>query len=348
MRSTDEKKKPVKIRNLKSKNAKIQHLSACNGNFNVLDADSIKFSEAEINTLDVQNLTLGGRNVNCLLTQPAVETDIATFVPLETPPPRNVNQTVYEALIQNALTNQQELQNRIFIGRNDIKEYLNTVGCPPSCPPLPDEPVPLQVYGALTQPIFREFACDTNNPEAGKNKQLTTAVNFNLQVDYHPQEAQSVDNRVVSVLVQLGYINPESPPNDPEVIIDEIFIANRQFTPTLDVEYGENFANVINIPSQILLRAVFAMPDANNTGAVQMVVYKEQGLCIWKAVGDGFECRQDETNNLNSQALYQTQTSFPCPTGQKEYVDKYQTKCIPCSDPCQGPDAVCGECNEEE
>lgn len=307
----------------------------------------LKAFAAKIKNLDVENLSLGGRNVNCLLSQNAVKTEVNTFVPLDAPAPSNVNPLVYQALVENANANGQDLQNRLYQGRTNLNSFLTSYPCPTSCPPPTTSVVPMNVYGALTKPIFERMSC---GDQCGCDKvnylnNFTSAMNFNLQAYYNLEETQAVDARVVSVLIQVGYIDPESPPNDPQVIITEVFVANKQFYPTLDTEYGENFANKISIPSDLVASAAFAMPDPNNTAAVQMVVYKEQGICIWKASGDGFECRGGGGNTQNASASSDVQSQIPCPRGQRQALDKdtNRTFCLGCNAPCPNP-LSCAPC----
>lgn len=359
--SSDDVKRQRKwerVKNLKTKRVRVQNLKTCTSRMqtaeiNLADIHSAKINDAEIANLDIQNITLNGKSLKCILNQTPVKTHNATFLPLDAPAPKNVNQIVYDALIQNALADAESLQERIFEGRTFIKKYLDRYPCPPSCPPISCSPVPLDIYGALTQPVFRRIYCDTLETNNGQSfipanpndylTQLTTAVNFNLQVDYLLEEAEAVDARVVSVLVQLGYIDPESPPDDPQVVITEVFIANKQFYPTLDIEYGENFANTINLPSNLLATAAFAMPDPNNTAAIQMVIYKEKGLCIWKAVGDGFECRDGGSSTDNPEAHVQTQHFLPCDPGYRPEIIYGHSICRECSKPCLAG-SICGTC----
>ena len=112
-------------------------------------------------------------------------------------------------------------------------------------------------------------------------RSVNTAATFNLQCTYLLEKANSIDARVVSVLVQIGAYDPLTN----SVLIEEIFIANKQFYPTLDTLYGENFANTISIPTSILNYALARSKNPNKQGAIQIVVYEEEGICIWDPVG---------------------------------------------------------------
>jgi hypothetical protein len=59
-----------------------------------------------------------------------------------------------------------------------------------------------------------------------------------------------------------------------------IDFGNRQFGPTLDTQFGEKYTGTVIIPTTIVRAMIEAMPDANNTGCIQMVIYKEEGVEI--------------------------------------------------------------------
>ena len=358
----EEYKKRLKVKNLKVKNLCAKNLKANTAEINVADINSAVINTADITTLDVKNFSVNGQDLTCRLNTPAVIQETSTFTLGATGgvPPTNVNPDVYNCLIQNAILTRDDLQERVFQGRTFINQYLANFPCPPTCPPPPTEPVPLEIYGTLTLPIYERRFCrpgatgttgttgTTGVTGTGPHEDLlNTAVNFNLQVAYLLEEAQSIDARLVSVLVQLAYVDPLAPlggctVSSQNVVIDEIFIANRQFYPTLDVTYGENFANIISIPTD-LLGIAYANSPLNSQGAIQMVIYKEQGLCIWTPEGTGFECLGGGAPVNNPQAGEQKQAAPQCPGGQvlcRSTGLAGQSFCAPCTN-CPQPVGPC-------
>jgi hypothetical protein len=179
------------------------------------------------------------------------------------------------------------------------------------------EPVELEVFGAMTLPIYQSVDCGptgSTGPDCscigltgaiGSNfTTFNTSVTFNLQCTYLLEVAKSIDARVVSVLVQVGSYDSVTD----SVVIDVVFIANRQLYPTLDITYGENFANTISIPTDIISSASVRITDSNKQGAIQLVIYKEKGICIWNPVGDGFECRAKNSGIINNNTTQTTST----------------------------------------
>ncbi len=318
----------LKVKNLKVKNVCAKNFNAETTTINVIDIESAVINNADINNLDVKRFSINGEDLTCKLTAPSVLQEVQGLVLFgitgATGPaiPTNVDPLVYNCLIQNAIQSGVDLQQRVFEGRSFINQYLTNYPCAPICPPPPTDPVPLNIYATLTLPIFnRRFCGETGATGSTYNDFLNTAVNFNLQVAYLLEEAQSTDARLVSVLVQIGFVDPDGPigctGNSPNVVIEEVFIANKQFYPTLDVTYGENFANTIDIPFS-MLTAAYSKSPVNSQGAIQMVIYKEEGLCIWNQKGDGFECLFDEgTAPTNPPAGKQQQAAPVCPRGQQ-------------------------------
>jgi hypothetical protein len=327
-KSEEEYKNRLKVKNLKVKNLCAKNLKANTADINVADINSAVINTADITSLDVQSFSINGQDLTCRLNAPAVIQQVSAFTQGVTGggPPTNVNPEVYNCLIQNALLTRDNLQERVFQGLTFINEYQAKFPCPPTCPPPPTDPVPLDIYGTLTVPIYDRRFCNmgatgitgSTGSTGAFQDILNTAVNFNLQVAYLLEEAMSIDARLVSVLVQLAYVDPLGPAggcsgSNENVVIEEIFIANRQFYPTLDVTYGENFANIISIPTDLLAIAYQNSP-INSQGAIQMVVYKEQGLCIWTPEGDGFQCLGGNAPVLNAVAGEQKQAAPKCIT----------------------------------
>lgn len=171
------------------------------------------------------------------------------------------------------------LRARIQCGREFTNQFLAEKNCPRPCPSCPTDPqstepcrVPMDIHAIKTFPIFtRGPSC---RPGEFQNE-FVLAVSYILNVDYQLEIAGSTEARVVSVLCQLSYIDFNGEP-----VVKIIDIGNKQFYPTLDVCYGEKYTGQINIPSSLIQTAYLAMPDVNNTGAVQLVVYSEEGVQV--------------------------------------------------------------------
>lgn len=267
--------------------------------------------DAKIDNLTAKNLSINGNSLNCMLSAPPVTYNTNRLVLLgdtgSTGPsgvtgPANVDPVVFQALIQNTRQNRQDLQARLAAGRNFINDFLISRGCPLSCPAPRDTPVPLEIYGILTLPIYNNVRCGMTGA-SGEVTKVNTAVDFNLQITYLLEVTHSIEARNLSVLIQVGYLDSTG-----NVIIEEVFISNKQLYPTLDTIYGENFANIIQIPTRLLSEAVRNSPNENRQGAIQMVIYKEQGLCIWTPAPTGFQCLQETTTN--APALVESQRLF--------------------------------------
>jgi hypothetical protein len=299
------RKKYIKVDKLRVKDA-------CIKNLKVENAD---IQNAKIASLDVKDLFVNGRSIGCADRLPPVaqipnRLDIFGATGFVGPTrPANVDPDVFDALIEVAYDNETALQARVAEGRNFINDYIASQGCPATCPAPPLEPVPLDIYGIMTLPLYAQVNCGptgatgltgaTGATGAIGNIRANTAVNFNLQIAYLLEVAQSIDARLVSVLVQIAYVDTQV---SGDIIVEEIFIANKQLYPTLDTLYGENFANTIAIPTSILQTAILNSPNPSNQGAIQMVIYREKGLCIWNPESSGqFSCLQT-TNVDNSPA----------------------------------------------
>jgi len=216
--------------------------------------------------------------------------------------------------------------------QNVPEENLQAIQeCSSDCPLAP---IPLKIFGVMTLPIYEIINCGATGttgsncdcigvtgPSENSYRSVNTAVNFNLQCTYLLEQANSIDARVVSVLVQIGVYDSVTD----SVVIEEVFIANKQLYPTLDVLYGENFANTISIPSSILGFALSKSKNPTKQGAIQMVVYEEEGICIWNPLKDGgFECRGGgDTPSLNAPGGNQAQLATDC-------VRNYETGFLEC------------------
>jgi hypothetical protein len=352
------KAKKIYTRDLKAKNARF-----CMADVESLTAKNADFVNVDVKDIDAEQIFLNGKDINCLLNRPAISSASFGFdavgptgtvgcerfsnsaCPIK---PNNVNQAVWDCLIENAISEgfgPGGIQERIKDGRDFIRTFLASRGCPESCPPGPTGTIPLEIYGTKTIPVFRRVAapceavgstgpfCGVTGPTGTTNRMIAN-IDYNLDIVYLLEEADSIDARVVSVLVQVGYIEPAGPTgstgsvggctgSSENVIIETVFIGNKQYYPTLDITYGENYSASITIPSSIVLAAIAAMPDPCNTGAIQLVVYKEEGISIWVT---GSESRDDDEEGGNS-PVTSTETPVPdictgvtCPEGQRPVI----------------------------
>lgn len=241
-----------------------------------LCAENIKAKDTTLTNLNVT--FINGRNVQC---EPDIEIKEQGFdAMINGIPVRNakINPIVFDALLANANAEYESLQERLILGREIIQQFerdrsCNTCGNTGS--------VPLTIYGYITKPLISEKTCGFTGgtgPNAFSSEVLAVQQMFyNLEVDYDVLVAQSTEPRVISVLCHLSYIDPVD--NTPYV--EEIIIGNRQFTPTVDPLYGEMFSGSIPINSDLVREAVAAMPSPNNSAAVQIVFYIEEGITIW-------------------------------------------------------------------
>jgi hypothetical protein len=342
--------KKLSVRNLRSKRLKACKADINLANINSLVVNNTEIQNATVNNLNTDHLLINGQDVTCSLFQAPVENlntgfdptgpvdpACSMFVNSSCPlKPAGVNEDVWNCILQNAVAEGQDLQQRLFEGRTIINSYLDSQGCSGSCPPAPREPVPVEIFATKSFPVFKRRFCPGVTGATGILCGVTGAtgttdtimsnITFNLDVNYQLEVAESVDARVVSVLVQLAYIDPAGGTggctggSGENIIVETVFIGNRQFYPTLDVEYGENYAGVVQIPTAVVAAAIAAMPDPCDTGCVQLVVYKEQGVCIWTATDSGFECRGGggaTTNNAPTGA--QVVARPGCPNGNQPF-----------------------------
>lgn len=137
------------------------------------------------------------------------------------------------------------------------------------CPSIPIRILALETY-PITQLVCCS-GCDGTEGQAVFQQQLLSSVSYNLDVI---NDAPTLGTRVVAVLAQAGYFDASG-----DLQIDQIDFANRQFGPTLDTLYGEKFAANILLPSDYI-NGILAQNPLNQTAAVQIVIYVEQGVGI--------------------------------------------------------------------
>ena len=167
----------------------------------------------------------------------------------------------------------------------------------------------MHIYGYDTKPLrtVTPISCGSTG-DTGTTSRIVSSMNYNLDVYYQINQTHTDTPRVVTVLCQLGYLEASTG----NTIVETLFIGNRQFYPTLDIEYGENFAGSVDIPSDLAALAISNMPDPLFTPAVQLVFYKEDGVCFWQNLGAGFECRDDSVNNPPAGSVSLANSIIPC------------------------------------
>lgn len=313
------RKTPKKIRDLKVKNLCAQNIRSKN-----IKTDNLVADNTTTKNLKVSNIILNGRDMSCILNSPPIEDENGSFDPKDNNgnPIRNpkINEVVYNALLCNANAELEALRERLTEGRAIIHEFEQENSCA-QCGPT--GPVEINIYGYITQPLVSIKLCNsdeitdvgntgsTGSTGSSSETQLQTLQKmfYNLEIDYDVRVANSTQPRVVSVLCHLAYIDPENitdsggatglcsipqgncgAPVCGPVYIEEILIGNKQFTPTIDPLYGEMFSGTVALDSTLVNIVANAMPDPNNTAAVQLVFFVEEGLTVWESDNNRIKC----------------------------------------------------------
>ena len=102
-------------------------------------------------------------------------------------------------------------------------------------------------------------------------KSIATAIAYNLDVI---NRSSNSSQRVVSVLIQIGWIEPTSQTPD-KFAYRQINLDIRQFNPSLSAVFGENMSNNILLSSNLLQQIITVMPPIinNNNAAIQFMVF---------------------------------------------------------------------------
>lgn len=193
--------------------------------------------------------------------------------------------------------------------------------CPqlPDCSPIPDEckgdyymcnlEVPNYLYKTQTLPFYFPTTDNCGSvPTTGfpfSTTRLLSAMSYNLDIN---NVTCNLATRVASVLIQYAYKGPppqvpvdpcptcpgdkqpglecicvQDPPSE-QITCGILRVNCRQFGATININLGENFGNVINIPSEIIQAMIAATPlplNLNNViGAFQMAIFLEDGLLV--------------------------------------------------------------------
>jgi hypothetical protein len=262
---------------------------------------NIRAQNTKTDTLEVQSVILNGKDITCQLSQPPIEDHNAHLdlvddqgKPLR--PPR-VNEAVFNALLCNAELELQALQERAARGRAVIQQFEETNHCS-QCGFTGG--VPMSIYGYITKPLLSVKQCGiTGSTGASSGLTAIQRMSYNLEVEYDVTVAQSTQARLCTVLCHLAFMEPFGntgpvntcsgatgdcgAPQCGPIFVQEIVIGNKQFYPTIDDLYGEMFSGDTYIDSDLIDLAIAEMPDPNNSAAVQLVFFVEEGLSIWSS-----------------------------------------------------------------
>ena len=290
----------------KIKNLRVKNLKVCDEtvkNLNVLNSvtatnlivttnttlNNVTADNAVINNLQVTNIN--GQDVTCDKNFTNSNYSLVTTNPLVNP--GDFNQEVWDKLAAITLMQQADLAERLQCGRLQEKAIQTQYGCV-VCPPNelvdcivecghigicdcigvsgPCPSVPLNIFGIKTVPPLTIINCDS--PTSNPITQLLSTISYNLDVS---NITGKLDTRVVTILVQLGYLDPSVPGTD-KFVYQEVDFGNRQFGATLDTAYGEKYTGVIILPTDTIAY-ISNLPDSTSF-AVQLVVFAEDGIKI--------------------------------------------------------------------
>ncbi len=303
------KSQRIKTKSIHSECSVSDNIKGLTGSIGYLSSNNILSSHITTTDLNVSNITvdtINGLPVNCsrqAFDNMNTRIQIVDYGPTGPIKPTNpnFNQTVWDALWENTLLqiNGPEecpslgLQGRLHCGRMTKRYNLQQYGCEicpdefPGCDPVPASEGPtgcstcydgfIQVCSVCSDETEcpkipqRILGVQTFQPstfqECGGNivTQLLSSVSYNLNV---LNVAETLGTRVVTVMIQGAYLDGDNG----EIV--QIDFSNRQFETTLDTLYGEKYAANITLPTSIM------EVINNNFGAIQVVIYIEQGIEI--------------------------------------------------------------------
>lgn len=292
----------LKVKNLKAKN---------------ICAQNIRAQNTKTDNLEVQSIVLNGKDITCDLFGTPIEAQNVQLDPMDEEgrplrPPR-VNEAVFNALLCNAELELQASQERATRGRGVIQQFEAENQCA-QCGYTGG--VPMSIYGYITKPLLNVKQCGvTGGTGANVPRTDITVIqrmSYNLEVDYDVTVAQSTQARLCTVLCHLAFMDPpgstgpssicSGPTGDcgmpvcGPIFVQEIVIGNKQFYPTIDDLYGEMFSGDAYVDTDLAELAAAAMPDPNNSAAVQLVFFVEEGLTIWSPQN----ARGNESETINT------------------------------------------------
>ena len=344
----------LRAKNLCAKNAKIDNLEVTNFKFaGQTGSANINVNNITTNSIDTKQFLLNGQDLTCYLTSQDIDSNLGLDPLGENGLPihlANINDSLYNALQCNAESELEALRMRLEEGRQAIRKYESEMGCA-TCGP--QGPVGMSIYGYITRPVLGIKQCGPLGPSSqsgvsgasgtnGKIYDIISSLSYNLEIQYDVNEVKSTQPRVVSVLCQIAYnsreigaFGPTGPCKGPSgdcgrdvcdpVYLEEILIANKQYTPTLDYLYGEIFSGVINFDTNLIEEAAIEMPDINNSAAVQLVFFVEDGLVPYSQ--SSTRGNEKCTTNCYSTEQRKTLPAQTCPEGYIKCSDGDNFSC---------------------
>ena len=308
---------------LKAKSIRAKDIKACQIKSQKVTASTVKSQTVTTNNL-ITDL-INGVDIRCVDRARNVRAlfDFVDYVdgnPVQPPNP-GFDERVWDDLWNSTLEQyygppgcpQLGLAGRLHCGRMTERYHQNQngcvpcpdefPGCQPSVPPTGDQcntcfdlevcpvcsgstgcqPIPGRILGFATYPTSVFTECGNIN--------LLSEINFDLNVF---NESNKLGTRVVSVLVQVGSISGTG-----EESVSIVKFSNKQFQFTLDNLYGDNFAATVHLPEDLITSA-----DRRN-GAVQVVIYIEQGTAVQILPDTGSRSQQTLTKQVQSRQIQQ-------------------------------------------
>ena len=292
----------IKVCELYAKEADITKIKACKVKAVEVDACKIKSKKVKTEKAIVENFEGKEINVDKITTQKLIigNIDVTNYILNAADnsnsfgfdngvKPDAVNQEVYDALIDVAAISRLEYQQRYKEGRVRLN--------------LPENDGVDEV-GIRTLVPFSVI----KNDEGG-----TDFITFLATLGFNVDAVNTLDENggplLAGILVSAGWIQAEGPQAG-EIIIEELEIGNRQFQPSVDGTFGEKYSSTVSLPTSIIQTIANNMPDPDNTGAVQLVMFAETGLEIFEGgkskgitvVTCGDNCTVNTTNNVTVNA----------------------------------------------
>ena len=167
-----------------------------------------------------------------------------------------------------------------------------------NCPTVENicETVPMKIYGIET------VVPGIWDPVCGINKVLSNLA-YNLDVI---NRSKDLSEKVVAVLLQVAWIE------NGIFTLRQVNLGLKQFGPSLAAVLGEQLSANLILPTNLINRVILAMPPvvSDNSAAVQLVVYIEEGIEVFTPPVSTFKRRNvDNTNNTNVSASYAVNNS---------------------------------------
>ena len=265
-----EKIKPRKVKTIKldAKCSDIKHIHA---------------KDICTESLKAKTFILDDVDVNCLLTQPPVSNVGSNFDPeVDGVPskPEDVNQEVFDALLTVSETARTEYQTRWNVGRTRLGL----------------DPKDVEIVGYKTQVPYVE-GCGVENQIVN----FLSSMSFDFEIANPNNDLNDI--LMASIYIQMAWIDQTTT----DIIIAELQIGNRQFQASIDWDplnpnssFGEKFNGTLALNTNLIKEAFTNMPDLNNTAAIQLVLYAEEGLEVFTPASNQNRSRKVFDKNTRS------------------------------------------------